>query len=75
MDIQISLTPELKSRAESLANASGLTLTEFVQKSIELAIETSDTADPLFSDDSVYRDDGPCDTATNHDVYLYGDAR
>ena len=74
MDTQISLPPELKDKIEREANARGMSLSEFVCKSLEWAIAQNSSDDPLFADTAVYCDDGPDDVASNHDDYLYGDA-
>jgi hypothetical protein len=74
MDLRISLTPELRAKAELEASALGMSLPDFVCKSLEWAIAQKSSVDPLFADPAVYRDDGPSDTAVNHDDYLYGDA-
>ena len=74
MDTQISLSPELKAKAEREAVARGMSLPDFVRESLEQAIARRSSEDPLFSDMAVYRDDGPDDFASNHDDYLYGDA-
>lgn len=74
MDSQISLPSDLKAKIEREANARGMSLPEFVCKSLEWAIAQNPSDDPLFADTAVYRDDGPVDLASNHDDYLYGDA-
>lgn len=74
MDTHISLSPDLKARIEREADARGMSLPEFVRESLERAIVQKPSDDPLFSDNAVYRDDGPVDLASNHDDYLYGDA-
>lgn len=74
MDTQISLPPDLKARAEREASARGMSLPDFVCESLEWAIAQKPSADPLFKDTAVYRDDGPSDLTLNHDDYLYGDA-
>jgi len=74
MDTHISLSPELKAKIERGANARGMSLSDFVRESLELAITHKPSDDPLFADTAVYRDDGPADFASNHDDYLYGDA-
>jgi hypothetical protein len=74
MDTQISLPPDLKDKIEHEANACGMSLSDFVRKSLEWAIAQKPSDDPLFADTAIYRDDGPNDFASNHDEYLYGDA-
>jgi predicted DNA-binding protein len=74
MDTQISLSPDLKERIEREANARGMSLSDFVRESLEWVISQRRSDDPLFADNAVYRDEGPADSASNHDDYLYGDA-
>ena len=74
MDTQISLPADLKAKIEREANALGMSLPDFVCKSLEWAIAQKSSDDPLFADTAVYRDDGPADFASNHDDYLYEDA-
>ena len=74
MDINISLPPDLKAKIEHEADARGMSLSDFVRESLEWVIAQKPAEDPLFSDRAVYRDDGPVDSASNHDEYLYGDA-
>lgn len=74
METTITLPAELKTRVEQEAAACGLSVSEFVRLSLERAVEKHSTADPLFSDTAIFDDDGPTDTAANHDDYLYGDA-
>ena len=74
MDAHIPLSPELKERIEREADARGMSLSDFVRESLERAVSPKPSEDPLFADTAVYRDDGPTDTASNHDDYLYGDA-
>jgi predicted DNA-binding protein len=74
METQISLPPELKAKVEREANARGMSLPDFVRESLEHAVTQKPSEDPLFADTAVYRDDGPCDFASHHDRYLYGDA-
>jgi len=74
MDAPISLPPELREQMEREARARGMSLSDFVRQALERAIAQKPTDDPLFADTAVYRDDGPEDTASRHDNYLYGEA-
>ncbi|MFO7905671.1 MAG: CopG family transcriptional regulator [Pirellulaceae bacterium] len=74
MDIQLSLSPELKAKIECEANDRGMSVPDFVRESLERAVAQKRSEDPLFADTAVYSDDGPNDFASNHDEYLYGDA-
>ena len=74
METQITLPSDLKQKIEREATAQGMTVDEFVTDSLERAVANGRSNDPLFADDAVFRDDGPTDTAANHDEYLYGDA-
>ena len=73
------LTADLKVRALHRAREQGLSLDEFLRRSLEAALagpgETPRKADPLFSDVSVYDGRVPADLAANHDDYLYGENR
>ncbi len=74
MDTPISISPELKAKIEREAAARGISPSDFVRESLEMAVTRKPSGDPLFADTAVYRDDGPGDCASNHDDYLYGDA-
>ena len=70
------LPVDLKVRAQHRAREQGLSLGEFLRRSIAAALaDTSKPrkADPLFSDDAVYEGPVPSDLAANHDDYLYGE--
>jgi hypothetical protein len=73
MDTQISVPADLHIRVERQAKALGMSVNEFVRKSLERATSQPRSDDPLFADFAVYPD-GPDDVAANHDEYLYGDA-
>jgi len=73
MGTTIWLPPELKARIERQADASGMSLEEFVRVTLERVVDRERSEDPLFSDTAVYQDDGPTDFASHHDGYLYGD--
>lgn len=74
MDLHISLPPDLEAKVEREAHARGMSLSDFVRKSLEWAVSQQPSDDPLFTDTAVHRDDGPADLASKHDRYLYGDA-
>ena len=74
MDTSISISPELRAQVEQEAHARGMTVADFVHKSLEWVISHKRADDPLFADRAVYEDDGPDDMAASHDDYLYGDA-
>jgi len=66
------LTDELKHRAERAARARGTTLSEYVRKAVEQALESEEQQkDPLFADTAVAQDSGPPDMSEHHDRYLY----
>jgi hypothetical protein len=58
MDTQISLPADLKDKIEREANARGMSLSDFVCKSLEWAMAQKPSDDPLFADSAVYRDEG-----------------
>lgn len=72
----VMLPLELKARAACRARERGISLGEFVRRSLEAALEEPATAvaydDPLFVDGAVYEGDTPEDLAAAHDGYLYG---
>lgn len=74
MDTHISLPPDLRAEIEREASSRGMSVPDFVRKSLEHAVAQKPPEDPLFADTAVYRDEGPSDFASNHDGYLYGDA-
>lgn len=74
MDIQLSISPELKAKIEREASACGMSVQDFMRNSLERAVAQQPSEDPLFADNAVYRGDGPSDFASNHDDYLYGGA-
>ena len=77
----IMIPDELKMRAIKYANKMGMSLGGFIRESVERALEptdgepSSDTTDPLFADDAVFRGQTPADLAESHDDYLYGDRK
>ncbi len=73
MDNSISVPADLHVRLTLHAKARGISVNELVRESLERAVASTRSDDPLFSDSAVYSD-GPTDAATNHDGYLYGDA-
>ena len=72
----IMLPADLKVLALHRAREQGLSLGEFLRRSLEASLagpgETPRKDDPLFSDVSVYDGPVPADLAANHDDYLYG---
>ena len=70
------LPADLKVKALDRAREQGLSLGEFLRRSLEASLagpgEPPRKADPLFSDASVYEGPVPADLAANHDDYLYG---
>jgi hypothetical protein len=51
----------------------GISVKDFVQESFEREVQASPAVDPLFADAVIFRDDGPTDSAAQHDKYLYGE--
>lgn len=74
MDTQVSLSPDLVARIEHAASVRGVSVSDFVRESVEVALAQKSASDPLFADNTVFRDEGSDDYASNHDEYLYGDA-
>jgi hypothetical protein len=71
----IMLPRELKVRAERRAREDGVSLGEFVRRSVELSLgQPGEVAeDALFSDHALYDGEVPAGYSTDHDEYLYGD--
>ena len=71
----IMLPADLKDRVLHRAREQGLSLGEFLRRSLEASLagqgKTPRKADLLFSDDCVYEGHVPADLAGNHDDYLY----
>lgn len=65
----------LKRRAEQRARALGVSFGQLLRNALEAALQDAKTGhaiDPLFEDDTVFRDSTPTDLAVEHDRYLYG---
>ena len=73
MDTPINIPSDLQAKVLREADACGMSVAEFVRISLEWAVARKPYEDPLFTDTTVYRDDGPTDLAVKHDDYLYGD--
>jgi hypothetical protein len=69
------LPRDLKVRVEHRAREAGVSLGEFVRRSLETAVtQPGEIAeDPLFRDEGVYAGKSPSSYAADHDEYLYGD--
>ena len=71
----IMLPADLKAKALHRAREQGLSLGEFLPRSLEASLagpgEPPRKDDPLFSDVGVYDGPVPADLAANHDDYLY----
>lgn len=72
----IMLSEELKLRAQRRAGELGVSFAELLREALEERLESSTERredDPLFADPAVYEGPVPEDSATEHDVHLYGD--
>ncbi len=73
----IMLPPDLKARALRRARELGISLGQLIRDSLTASLKQPDkkraARDPLFADDAVHEDPGPCDLAEDHDAYLYGE--
>jgi hypothetical protein len=69
------LPRELKVRAERRARKEGVSLGEFVRRSVVLSLRQPEAIaeDPLFADQEVYDRESPATYAADHDDHLYGD--
>ena len=73
----IMLPTSLKLRAMQRAGQMGISLGEFIRRSLSTMTRRSHAPgrrDPLFADEAVYRGPAPRDLSAHHDRYLYGDA-
>lgn len=73
----IMLPPSLKARVVQQAEGLGVSLGEFIRRSLEAATRqraSKRQTDPLVADTAVFRGDAPRDLARHHDRYLYGKA-
>ena len=71
----ILLPQELKSRAEEKARRLGLSLGEFIRKSILVSLKSGEKTkanDPFWNDKALYAGKVPKDVSKHHDKYLYG---
>ena len=70
----IMLPEILKAQAVSESSSLGISLGEFVRKSVAMALNANKTTitDTLFSDTATYAGDAPSDTVSRHDEFLYG---
>jgi len=68
----VRLPEELRQRAERAAQSRGISLEQFIQQSLKVALGQMAENDPLFADQAVFRGPGPSDCAAEHDRYLYG---
>ena len=70
------LPDELKIQAQTQALQCGISLSEFIRRTLEQALQSANhdaSADPLFADNAVFDGDSPTDLADRHDDYLYGE--
>jgi len=69
------LPRELKVRAERRATEEGVSLGEFVRRSVIRSLGQPEEVgeDPLFADQATFDGETPPDSAADHDAYLYGD--
>ena len=71
----IMLPQQLKMQASQKATRLGISLGEFIRKSLLSALRESQKKsgkDPLFADGAVFHGKTPKDLSKNHDDYLYG---
>ena len=71
--VDITLPAELKTRAETLARAEGVSLEELIRQSLQdkLVNAPNSQPDPFFDYHETFDGDVPSDLAANHDKYLY----
>jgi len=72
----LMLPDDIKLRTERRARELGISMGEFVRRSLLRALEVSDTVgadDPLYADHALAKHDTPADLAARHDDLLYGD--
>jgi hypothetical protein len=69
------LPRDLKVRVERHARARGVSLGEYVRRSLERALAQPEeiAEDSPFGDEAVYSGESPASYAADHDDYLYGD--
>ena len=72
----IMLPATLKARALQRAEGLGISLGEFIRRSLMAAAtqhsRSKGQQDPLFADTAVFRGAAPRDLSRQHDRYLYG---
>lgn len=73
MSDTLRLPVDLQERIKKVASARGLSVDDFIRKSLEDALADNRETDSLLEDEAVYGNSGPSDNAANHDDYLYGD--
>ena len=75
----IMLSNDLKVRAEKRARRMGMSLGEFVRKSLESSLNSAkggiEDEDPFLADKAVFMGKAPADLSRDHDAYLYGDTK
>ena len=72
----IMLSNELKVQAEKRARNLGMSLGEFIRKSLESSLNAKKGGkeeDPFLTDRAVFGGNAPVNMSKNHDDYLYGD--
>jgi hypothetical protein len=72
------LPTDLKNRAEQRARRLGISLGEFIRRSILEALDRHGAGvvhDTLLTDDAVFSGEAPADASSRHDEYLYGRER
>ena len=70
----ISIPEDLANQLAHAAKSQGVSVEQFVSKSLDAAVRRLQPRDPLFEDNAVFSDDVPEDLSADHDRYLYGDA-
>ncbi|KKM65818.1 hypothetical protein LCGC14_1487460 [marine sediment metagenome] len=71
----IMLPDSLKRNAEKKARSLGISLGEYIRRSIELSCkrgDLSDEDDPFIRDTKTYLKKSPKDSSMEHDKYIYG---
>ncbi|MBI4557026.1 MAG: hypothetical protein HY706_05525 [Candidatus Hydrogenedentes bacterium] len=68
MTLSIEIPIEVKRRAEEVAAARGLSLSDLILEALQGIMV--DANDPLFTDDETYQGNAPRDLSLNHDTYL-----
>ena len=68
----ILLPNELRQRADREAKALGISLSELIRRRLAADGDASKSDRPRFYTRQPWTGQGPIDTASNHDAYLYG---